>query len=63
MHSDDNFRLLKEEDEEGGATIKRRTTSGYSVYSDPGLEEQIVLNEASFLSSYMNLTNTIIGSG
>lgn len=64
MHSDDNFRLLKEEDEEGGATIKRRTASGYSVYSDPGLGlDHMALNEASFLSSYMNLTNTIIGSG
>jgi hypothetical protein len=60
---DNNFRLLKEEDEEGG-TIKARTVSGYSNYSDPGLPlEPLALNEASFLSSYMNLTNTIIGSG
>jgi hypothetical protein len=60
---DNNFRLLKEEDEEGG-TIKVRTVSGYSNYSDPAVPlESLALNEASFLSSYMNLTNTIIGSG
>lgn len=62
-NSDNNFRLLKTEDEEGG-TIKNRTVSGYSNYSDPGaVPELAALNEASFISSYMNLTNTIIGSG
>lgn len=62
MNGDNNFRLLKEEDEEGGH--KRTGSRSYSFYSDPGVAlDQVALNEASFLSSYMNLTNTIIGSG
>ena len=60
--SSDNFRLLKTEDEEGGTYNKR--TASYSTYSDPGaIQEPVVLNEASSLSCYINLTNTIIGSG
>ncbi len=63
MASDDNFRLLKTEDEEG-KSIHRRTPSSYSNYSDPGvLVEPVALNEASSLSCFINLTNTIIGSG
>jgi hypothetical protein len=59
MKGDNNFRLL--EDEEGQ---KRKGSRSYSFYSDPGVPlDEVVLNEASFLSSYMNLTNTIIGSG
>ena len=43
---------------------ERRASSVYSQYTDPDVpEEPVVLNDASSLSCYANLTNTIIGSG
>ena len=51
-------------DEEDMDKKERRASSVYSQYTDPDVpEEPVVLNEASSLSCYANLTNTIIGSG
>mmetsp|Transcript_5018 Transcript_5018/g.7666 ORF Transcript_5018/g.7666 Transcript_5018/m.7666 type:complete len:462 (+) Transcript_5018:83-1468(+) len=56
-------RLLKTDDEDEPHKT-RRASSVYSQYTDPDVPlEPVLLNEASSISCYMNLTNTIIGSG
>ena len=56
------FTLLA--DDEDGGKKERRASSVYSQYTDPDApEEPVILNDASSLSCYTNLTNTIIGSG
>jgi amino acid permease len=58
-----NYKLLDGQDEEEPGRT-RRASSVYSQYTDPGIaEEPVHLHEASSLSCYTNLTNTIIGAG
>ena len=55
------YRLLSKDDE---PYRTRRASSVYSQYTDPDLPvEPIQLNDASSLSCFINLTNTIIGAG
>lgn len=56
-----SFKLIVGDDED---KKERRASSVYSQYTDPDVpEEPVILNDASSLSCYTNLTNTIIGSG
>ena len=66
--NDDTHRLLKSTEDDyddfGEAKKVRRASSTYSQYTDPDVAPQpVLLNEASSLSCYMNMTNTIVGSG
>ena len=62
MLIDEGYKLLERDDEEPQKT--RRASSVYSQYTDPGMPpEPVRLNEASSLSCFTNLTNTIIGAG
>lgn len=61
-------RLLKTSEAEfgdfGEVQKARRGSSAFSQYTDHDFNLGVVhLNEASLLSCYMNMTNTIIGSG
>lgn len=58
------FKLIGQ-DEDDVITKGRQISNGsYTQHTDPGAEvDDIILNDASFVSCYTNLTNTIIGSG
>lgn len=58
------FKLLNGGEEDHFDKKERRASSVYSQYTDPDVpEEPVILNDATSLSCYTNLTNTIIGSG
>ena len=65
-----SFRLLSdasdghESEHQGSGRRKSRSLSEYSQYTDPDAPlEYVSLNDSSSFSCYINLLNTIIGSG